>query len=92
MRTHTLAFGIAVVCAPQIQAADDSDTQKLYEQHCVGCHGTEVYTREDRKVTSLAGLKRQVKRCETALGLRWFDEEISDMTEHLNERFYHFVP
>lgn len=93
MSKHTLTFSLlATVCAAPIQGAAESDAQELYDQHCVGCHGTEVYTREDHKVTSLSGLERQVQRCETALGLRWFDEEISEMTSLLNDRFYHFTP
>ena len=33
--------------------ADEPDAQAgkaLLEKHCFGCHGTEVYTREDRRV------------------------------------------
>jgi hypothetical protein len=93
MRTSILTIGLAgAVCATQIIAQDQGDAQSLYDQHCVACHGAEVYTREDRKVTSLPGLERQVQRCETALGLRWFDEDISEMTRFLNERYYHFKP
>ena len=52
----------------------------------------EVYTREDRKVTSLPSLETQVRRCDAALELRWFDEEVSGVTNLLNDRFYHFKP
>jgi predicted site-specific integrase-resolvase len=41
-------------------------------------------------VTSLDGLERQVQRCETALGLRWFDEDIKDVASYLNHHFYSF--
>ena len=73
-------------------AAPAGKGQALYDQHCVSCHGPEIYTRDDRKVTSLPALQRQVQRCETALGLRWFDEDISEMSQFLNERYYHFKP
>lgn len=93
MNKRTLTFGLLVaMCAVPCAGTADSDAQDLYDQHCVGCHGTEVYTRDDRKVKSLPALGRQVQRCETALGLRWFDEDISEMTALLNERFYHFKP
>ncbi|WP_295583582.1 cytochrome c [uncultured Lamprocystis sp.] len=71
-------------------AAPGIDT--LHEEHCIKCHGTEVYSRTDRKVTSLGGLSSQVRQCETALSLRWFDEDIDEMTTFLNDRFYHFKP
>jgi mono/diheme cytochrome c family protein len=77
--------------APQAAAAPGG-TDALHQEHCIKCHGSEVYTRADRKVTSLAGLGSQVRQCETALSLRWFDEDIDEMTAFLNERFYHFKP
>jgi len=77
---------------PAAAAAAPSGTVPLYQAHCIECHGSEVYTRADRKVTSLDGLGRQVRRCETALSLRWFDEDIDEMTRFLNDMFYHFKP
>jgi hypothetical protein len=93
MSTRILTLGLlAAIVAAKSHAAGEDSVQNLYDQHCVACHGTEVYTREDRKVRSLSGLERQVRRCEAALGLRWFDEEVSDMTRFLNDRHYHFKP
>jgi len=70
--------------APEIEAT--------YRQHCTSCHQSEVYTRDDRKVTSLDGLHRQVQRCELALGLKWFDDEIADMADYLDNQYYRFAP
>ena len=66
------------------------DGAALHAKSCVSCHGTEVYTRADRRVTSRPGLTKQVRRCELALGLSWFDEQIDAVAGHLNGRFYHF--
>ena len=91
MSIRVLVFSLlAAVCATPCLAADDGSAQTLHDQHCMSCHGTEVYTREARMVGSLQALENQVRRCETALGLRWFDEEISGVTQLLNDRFYHF--
>ena len=57
---------------------------------CNQCHGTEVFTRKDRKVTSLAGLEAQVRRCDSNLNTNWFDDEILDVTAHLNKNYYKF--
>lgn len=73
-------------------AEGPADPEALHEQYCMQCHGTDIYTRADRKVTSYDGLGRQVRRCETALGLRWFDEEIDAMTRYLNRNFYRLMP
>jgi mono/diheme cytochrome c family protein len=93
MKMRILALGI-VLCAASLPSAagDSGNAADLYRQHCVGCHGSEVYTRGDRKVASLEGLHRQVQRCELALGLKWFDEEIADMAAYLNEHYYRFAP
>lgn len=69
-----------------------ADPHALHEQNCLKCHGTDIYTRPDRKVTSYEGLGRQVRRCETALGLRWFDEDIAAVTGYLNRDFYRLMP
>jgi len=93
MSKRILLPGLAIIAVlPPLQTAASESTQALYDQHCVACHGPEVYTREDRKVTSLTGLERQVQRCELALGLKWFDEEIAGMATFLNENYYHFRP
>ena len=73
-------------------AEEPADAHALHEQHCIQCHQTDVYTRADRKVTSYDGLGRQVRRCETALGLRWFDDEIDAVTRFLNRDFYRLMP
>lgn len=93
MSKRALTFSLfAAMFSVSGLAAAESGVQGLYDQHCVACHGSEVYTRDDRKVKSLPALERQVQRCESALGLRWFDEDISEMTGLLNDRFYHFKP
>lgn len=81
---------ILVSAATAAPAADTAAAEELYQSHCIQCHGPEVYTREDRKVSSLPGLERQVQRCELALGLKWFDEDIGAVTDYLNDQFYKF--
>jgi hypothetical protein len=77
------------LAAPAI-AADVQEGKGLVDEHCYSCHGDEVYTRADRKVNSLEALQKQVQRCELALGLRWFDDQIDDVTAYLNQSFYRF--
>ncbi|QVL49363.1 MAG: cytochrome c [Thiocapsa sp.] len=72
------------------QAQPGEKAGEIYEDNCLSCHGSEIYTRDGRMVTSLDGLERQVQRCETALGLRWFDEDIKDVAAYLNHHFYSF--
>ena len=72
------------------QAADLDKGKQLTDQNCVRCHGSELYTRADRRVTSLPGLHKQVRRCEQMLGLTWFDEDINNVAGHLNQQYYKF--
>ena len=76
--------------AAATQAGDPHAGKALVDKDCTSCHGSEIYTRPDRKVNSLDGLKKQVRRCELMLGLKWFDDQIDDVTSHLNDSFYKF--
>lgn len=71
-------------------AADPAMGKQLNEEHCVKCHGSEVYTRDNRRVTSLPGLHKQVRFCEQNLGLTWFDDQIESTAAYLNLEFYKF--
>jgi cytochrome c553 len=82
----TLLAGISTLAG----AADVSHGKALTQEHCMSCHDTGVYTRADRKVTTLAGLEKQVRRCELSLGLKWFDEDVADVVAYLNDTFYKF--
>jgi cytochrome c553 len=62
----------------------------LVEENCVRCHGSEVYTRQDRRVTTLPGLQKQVQRCEQMLELTWFDDDIDNVSSYLNQQYYKF--
>jgi mono/diheme cytochrome c family protein len=82
-------FALLLLAATPCLAAGD-EGKDLVDQNCYSCHGNEVYTRPDHKVQSLPGLRKQVQRCELALGLRWFDEQIDSSTAYLNRSFYKF--
>ncbi|MGE5153142.1 MAG: cytochrome c [Bdellovibrio bacteriovorus] len=96
IRPIRLAAALALPLVLGVNAASGEeaavDPHALHQQNCLKCHGTEIYTRPDRKVTSYEGLGRQVRRCETALGLRWFDEDIAAVTGYLNRDFYRLMP
>ena len=88
---YLLVF-VALVCASGAFAEDTDRAKTLIDENCVKCHGTEVYTRADRKVTSLPGLERQVRRCDAMLSLRLFDEDIAEVSAYLNQHYYKFEP
>jgi CxxC motif-containing protein (DUF1111 family) len=81
-----------VLASPNLLAGDAQKGKQLNDEHCVKCHGSEVYTRQDRRVNSLSALHQQVRFCEQNLGLTWFDEDIDNTTTYLNQEYYHFDP
>jgi cytochrome c553 len=70
--------------------AEATDAHALVEQNCTSCHGSEIYTRPDRKIDSLSGLKTQVEACNTNLNTGMFPEEVNAVAELLNEEYYKF--
>ncbi len=89
-KTLNLAALVAVLAVAPVQAADVSHGKSLQEKNCMGCHDDSMYTRKNRKVSTLAGLQKQVRRCELSLGLQWFDDDVAAVTEYLNTSFYNY--
>lgn len=86
-----------LLLAPAAQAADAKRGEELHNNQCISCHaarfgnnGSDIYTRTNRRVTSLAGLKKQVTRCRDNLKVVWFDEDVDDVAAFLNKRYYKF--
>lgn len=79
-------------------AADIGHGEKLHEASCKACHvsmtggdGTLLYTRNNRRIDTLAKLEGQVRRCESNLELKWFEEDIKSVVEFLNKHYYKFT-
>lgn len=64
--------------------------EQLHGDNCTRCHGTDVYTRADRKVGSLDALASRVKACDANIGSQLFPEDLDKITAYLNESFYKF--
>ncbi len=70
---------------------DPANGQKLFAaSQCMSCHGTDVFTRPDRKITSLPALESKVRSCDAGLSTNWFDDEILDVVAYLNQTYYKF--
>jgi hypothetical protein len=62
----------------------------LHQTNCLSCHGTEAYTRSDRRVTSFPSLITRVNACNVNLGMGWFDDEVDAVARYLDENYYKF--
>lgn len=85
-----LIAALLLAATGPLMAADTGRGESLKQKNCMGCHEDGVYTRQDRRVSSLDGLEKQVRRCELTLGLQWFDEDVNDVVAYLNQTFYKF--
>jgi len=92
-----LSLLVIVVFLPSVSAADIERGQDLHDSNCISCHasiyggkGNKIYTRENRKIETLAGLEKQLKRCKNSLGTNWPEDQILDVQHYLNSNFYHF--
>ena len=80
--TLTLSFSAHAV---NLENGDE-----LHFDNCTGCHTDELYQSPKRKINTLPKLGKQVRFCQNALGISWFDDETNDVIHYLNEEFYQF--
>ncbi len=93
MKPLTTLIGTACLIMFPLGQANAFDLQAGKAQtmeNCTSCHGSEAYTRDDRRVTSRKGLSAQVQRCQLSLNLNWFEDEVENSAEYLNQTYYHF--
>lgn len=64
----------------------------LYTTHCIACHNTQVHWRDQRLASDWHSLKAQVQRWQGMALLDWPEDDIVEVTRHLNERIYRFAP
>lgn len=96
LRNKTLlASALLLLISQNTIAANPAHGKDLHDANCQSCHASlmggnpdRIYTRSDRRVTSIEGLKKQVTRCKTTVGVAWPEDQIQDVVEYLNTSFY----
>jgi mono/diheme cytochrome c family protein len=84
-----ILLGVMVATSPAV-VADAARGKTLHDEHCMKCHDTGVYSRDNRFIKNSEALAKQVQRCQLSAGARWFDEDVNDVVEYLNTTFYKF--
>lgn len=76
---------------------DAAHGKSVHEKNCAACHdrltggkGDKLYTRENRRVTSVEGLMAQIGRCNVMQSLNLTEDDLNGVTKYLNESFYQF--
>jgi mono/diheme cytochrome c family protein len=87
--TGILLFPAGSLVAGELPGSAENG-QKLHEEHCTRCHGTEVYLPPMRKIESLELLKQRANGCNSMTGANLFPEDVDDIVHYLNTAFYKF--
>ena len=94
-----IPFSLTITAIALLSVSAQANEQRgkdLHDANCMSCHASlmggdanQIYSREDRRVNSIDGLKNQVTRCKTTVGVDWPNDQIDDVVEYLNHNFYH---
>ena len=76
-------------CGPATPPGDPLRGAQLHEV-CLDCHGTELYTRSERKVKSLDALRKDVVRWGDYYNPALSAQDVDDLVAYLNREFYKF--
>ncbi len=89
----TGTFFLAIGSLP-VQASDPAE---LHRSQCISCHakmtggdGSLIYKRDDRIVTTKSELQQRVAYCAQGAHTDWNDNEITAVSNYLNELIYQF--
>ena len=82
------ALGLAPISG---SASENFNAEHFVQTKCTQCHDSGVYTRQDRRVTSLKRLDSQVRMCDANLGTGLFDDDIAAVVGYLNQNYYKFT-
>ena len=86
----TLLGGAPAQAETALLPGNATSGKTLLTAHCAGCHDTSVYTRKNRKTTTIEGLIGQVNGCNKQLGKNFSRDQVNDIVLHLNEAYYKF--
>ena len=84
-----IAAGCAGQPAPQVRDVDTTRGQALYESACSACHTEQAHWRDKRLVRDWQGLLHQVTRWQQLVGQNWSQDDLRQVAEYLNRRYYH---
>lgn len=76
--------------ADTLLLGDARSGSKLHSQSCTACHDSSVYTRNNRKVSTINGLEKRVAMCSTNLNTNYTEDQNSDVVKFLNDSYYKF--
>jgi mono/diheme cytochrome c family protein len=90
--TGLAALLVLAALASGCSGASQGDAVRGEAVHkvCLECHGTNLYVVAERKIKSLAALRREVARWGDYYNPALTEQDIDDVTAYLNTHFYKF--
>jgi mono/diheme cytochrome c family protein len=90
-RPYLYSAAFSVLLAYSIPASAGAERGRLlYENHCMSCHTSTVHVREQRKSKAPAEMHAMILRWSRELKLYWSEDELADVYQYLNNRYYKF--
>jgi hypothetical protein len=91
MKLFTVSLTAAtLLTGASLVQAEPFDAAAFHQKSCMSCHGTEVYTRPNRRIGSLPALEAQVARCDANLATQLFPQDLDHLVDYLNTSYYKF--
>ncbi len=90
MKSVILIFSSLLVAIPISVQSDVNKGKQLYEadpSQCISCHKSSA---QFSKAKNLTELEAEVRKWDVKTKTNWYDDEIHDVTEYLNQTYYHF--
>ena len=88
--TAFFALCTSAATADPFAAGDVAAGKALHDAKCSACHGSNVYTRADRKIKSAKSLALRVAACNANSNAGMSAQEELDVAAYLNQQFYKF--
>ncbi len=90
-RPYLFSVAITVLLSYSIPASAGVERGRLlYENHCMSCHTSTVHIRDQRKSKTPAEMRAWILRWSGELKLNWSEDELADVYQYLNNRYYKF--
>ena len=90
-KPYLFSAAISILFSYAIPVSADAERGRLlYENHCTVCHTSTVHIRDQRKSKSPAEMRNWILRWSGELKLNWSKDELADVYQHLNDRYYKF--
>jgi mono/diheme cytochrome c family protein len=83
-----LSYSVPVSSMPVSAGAERG--RLLYENHCTSCHISTLHVRDKRKSKTPAEVHAWILRWSVEQKLDWSEDELADVYQYLNSRYYKF--